>query len=121
MGLDNLTYFLINDVVSNDADGIFQFLGSCFSPPPPVTGYNFRKDFTERVVSLLQRSRLGVQTVVKIITLSGLSYEFLKDLPIIFVDIVAKVQEIIVEESMRYKDLILFRLVLMILTPGKLT
>ena len=116
-----LHYLLIDDVVAQDADGILQFLVASPPPPPIVAGHHFREDLTHGVVRLLQRSRLGVQAVVKIITLSGLSYELLKDLPVVFVDIVAKVQEIIVEESVRYKDLILFRLVLMILTPGKLT
>ena len=70
-----LIYFFIDDVVSNDADGIFQLLVSAFAPPPVVAGHHFRKDFTERVESLPQRSRLGVQTEIKAITPSGLSYE----------------------------------------------
>ena len=60
------TYFFIDDVISNDANGIFQFLVSSSAPPPVIAGHNFRKDFTERVVSLLQRSRLGVQTETKV-------------------------------------------------------
>ena len=83
-------YFFIDDVVSDDADRIFQFLSSCFAPPPVVAGHHFREYFTERVVSLLQRSRLGVQTEIE----SALSSELFEDLvlvPVKFVDIVAKV------------------------------